>query len=368
MSRFSFRPQLETLEERSLPSGVLSISDVAHVNPINGQTAYVFTVSLSQPSKQPVSVKFATANGTATAAEGDYVPIAGTLNFTRGRTSATITVLVNGTNVAESDETFFVKLTGASHAAIGHGTGVGTIQEPIPSAANDSNSIYYYQTTSGNVLANDTDPAGGGLSVSTVNGSAANVGAAVQLGSGAVLTVNADGSYTYNPNGAFNSLPAGQSTTDSFTYTATDALGTRTNTATVTITIQHAVLTAVDDYISTDQLTPVSDNVLNNDIDPTGGGLTVTTVNGSAANVGSTIQLASGALLTIYANGSYTYDPNGAFGYLDGTGGTVTDSFTYTVTDSLGEQSNTATVTISIYDYYYYYYYGGYSGGDPYAP
>jgi VCBS repeat-containing protein len=362
MSRLLFRPRLETLEDRSLPSSVLSINDVAHVNHLSGQTAFVFTVSLSQPSHQRVSVRYATADGTATAAEGDYVPTAGTLNFARGQTAATITVQVNGTSVPEADESFLVRLSGASHATIGHGTGVGTIQEPVPTAANDGNSTYYYQTASGNVLANDADPAGGGLSVSTVNGSAANVGATVHLGSGAVLTVNADGSYTYNPNGAFNSLAAGQSATDSFTYTATDALGTRTNTATVTITVQHAVLTAVDDFTSTDQLTPVSDNMLANDIDPTGGGLTVNTVNGSAANVGGTIQLASGALLTVYANGSYTYDPNGAFGYLDGTGGMATDSFTYTVTDSLGEQSNTATVTISIYDYY-----GGGSGGGYYG-
>jgi VCBS repeat-containing protein len=339
MSRYSFRPQLETLEERSLPSGVLSINDVAHVNPISGQTAFVFTVSLSEPSKQPVSVKYSTADGTATAAERDYVRTAGTLDFARGKTAATITVLVNGTSVAEPDESFFVKLSNASHAIISRGTGDGTIQEPIPAAANDSNSTYYVLATSGNVLANDDDPAGGGLSVSTVNGSAANVGATVHLSSGAVLTVNADGSYSYDPNGAFNDLPAGPSATDSFTYTATDALGTRTNTATVTITVQHAVLTAVDDVNSTDQLTPVTDNVLTNDIDPTGRGLTVSTVNGSAANVGGTIQLTSGALLTIYANGSYTYDPNGAFGYLDGTGGTATDSFTYTVTDSLGEPS-----------------------------
>jgi VCBS repeat-containing protein len=352
---------LETLEERRLPSGVLSINDVAHVNPISGQTAFVFTVSLSERSKQPVSVRYSTANGTATAAEGDFVPTAGTLNFARNQTAATITVLVNATSVAESDETFFVTLSRASHATIGDGTGVGMIQEPIPTAVNDSNSTYYSQTVSGNVLTNDINPAGGGLSVSTVNGGTANVGATIQLSSGAVLTVNANGSYTYNPNGAFNSLPAGQSTTDSFTYTATDALGTRSNTATVTIAIQHAVLTAVDDNTSTDQLTPVSDNVLANDIDPTGGGLTVSTVNGSAANVGSTIQLASGALLTVYANGSYTYDPNGAFSYLDGTGGMATDSFTYTMTDSLGQQSNLATVTISIFDYYSYSY--GWGGG-----
>jgi VCBS repeat-containing protein len=360
MSRFSFRPQLEWIEERALPSGTLSINDVAQVNHIGGQAAFVFSVSLSQPSKQPVSVNYNTADGTATAAEGDYVPTAGTLNFTKGHSAQTITVLVNGASAAEPDESFFVKLTRASHATIADGTGVGTIQEPVPTAVNDSSSTYQYRTTSGNVLANDVDPAGGGLTVSTVNGTAANVGATIHLASGAMVTLNADGSYTYDPNGAFNYLASGQSATDSFTYTATDALGTRSNTATVTITIQHPVFTAVDDSNYTSQISPTFGTLLTNDIDPTGGGLTVSTVNGIAANFGAnfSVALASGASLTVYANGQYTYDPGWAFGYLDGTGGQATDSFTYTVTDSLGELSNTATVTIGIYDIYY-------TGGDP---
>jgi VCBS repeat-containing protein len=219
----------------------------------------------------------------------------------------------------------------------------------VPTAVNDDGgTIYQYQTASGNVLWNDLDPAGGGLRVGTVNGSAA-IGTQVRLPSGALLTVNPDGSYAYDPNGAFDSLPSGQSTTDSFTYTATDALGTRTNTATVNITILHPVLTANDDGNSTDEYTAVGGNVLANDVDPTGSGLTVTAVNGSPANVGTTIQLASGALLTVNPDGSYVYDPNGAFDYLAGTGGVATDTFTYTVTDSLGEQA-TATVYINIYD------------------
>src|SRR5262249_45167692 len=89
--RKSFRPQLETLEDRARPSGMLSINDVAHVNHIAGQTAFVFSVSLSQSSNQPVSVNYNTADGTATAAEGDYVPTAGTLNFTKGHSAQTIT-------------------------------------------------------------------------------------------------------------------------------------------------------------------------------------------------------------------------------------------------------------------------------------
>src|SRR5262249_37433393 len=91
MARLSFRPQLETTEEPALPSGKPSINDVAHVNHIGGQTAFVFSVSLSQPSNQPVSVNYNTADGTATAAEGDYVPTAGTLNFTKGHSAQSIT-------------------------------------------------------------------------------------------------------------------------------------------------------------------------------------------------------------------------------------------------------------------------------------
>jgi hypothetical protein len=89
------------------------------------------------------------------------------------------------------------------------------------------------------VLANDLDPDLVDIKiVSAVNGASANVGTQITLASGALLTVNANGSYVYNPIGvaAFQALGQGQTATDSFTYTMQDAGGLMSS-ATVTITI-----------------------------------------------------------------------------------------------------------------------------------
>lgn len=128
MSPRSFRPNLEALDGRVLLSGMpaLRISDVSLAEGNSGQTAFVFTVTLSQPSKQRVSVDFTTADGTATAGP-DYQAAAGTLTFGPGQTSKTITVLVNGDNDPERNEWFAVNLSGASHASLADATATGWI-------------------------------------------------------------------------------------------------------------------------------------------------------------------------------------------------------------------------------------------------
>ena len=102
------------------------------------------------------------------------------------------------------------------------------------------------------VLANDSDPNGGSLTVTAVDGSASRVGAETQLASGALVTLNEDGSYRYDPNGQFEALTDGESRTDSFTYTVRDEDGEQA-TASVVVTIEGendapvAVLTAPED-------------------------------------------------------------------------------------------------------------------------
>ena len=87
------------------------------------------------------------------------------------------------------------------------------------------------------VLANDTDVhAGATLSVTAVENSTASVGSAITLASGAKVTMQADGSYMVDTNGKYGSLAAGETVTESFSYTVSDdAGGSATGKATLTI-------------------------------------------------------------------------------------------------------------------------------------
>jgi hypothetical protein len=107
----------------------LSISDASALEHSDGSTFALFAVTLSAPSTQPVTVAYATADGTATAASGDYVAASGTLSFKAGATLRPILVRVNGDTRLEGDETFFVNLSAPSGASLGEGQGQATIKE-----------------------------------------------------------------------------------------------------------------------------------------------------------------------------------------------------------------------------------------------
>lgn len=108
---------------------------------------------------------------------------------------------------------------------------------------------------------------------------------------------------------------------------------------------------AEDDSLGTDEDTVLSANVLDDngngtDADPNGGPLTVTAVDGAVANVGAARVLASGALLTVNSDGSFDYDPRGAFDHL-ADGDTANETFSYEITDDTGK-TDTAIVTIAV--------------------
>ena len=110
-------------------SGMLSIGDALGPEGNTGTRPLVFRVTLSESSREPVSVRYRTQNETAQA-PADYEPAQGTLQFAPGETSKNVEVLIRGDRAVEPDEFFSVILFDPVNAAIAQpgGVGTGTIQ------------------------------------------------------------------------------------------------------------------------------------------------------------------------------------------------------------------------------------------------
>jgi hypothetical protein len=90
-------------------------------------------LSLSAVSSTPVSVNYATADGSATAGN-DYFALSGTVTFAPGQTSRTILLATNEEPVLDGNETFSVQLSNPTGGAtIATGTATVTIVDPTRS-------------------------------------------------------------------------------------------------------------------------------------------------------------------------------------------------------------------------------------------
>jgi uncharacterized delta-60 repeat protein len=237
-------------------------------------------------------------------------------------------------------------------------TGTGSDQYQVSATvADDDGGMSGAAVTT--ITVNNVDPVAAAHSISTDEDSAAapfNVLAGVSdqgtldthtaviasgtTAGGGTYTVAADGTATYDPNGAFESLADGEVALDSFSYTAVDDDGgTSTATVTVTITGVNDAPVAQDDVATTNEDSPISVAALgvlanDTDVDATDT-LSVVSVN-SLGTIG---------LVSVSPDGSFIYNPNGQFESL-AAGQTATDTFTYTISD--GTASSTATVTVTI--------------------
>jgi hypothetical protein len=185
---------------------------------------------------------------------------------------------------------------------------VNPVEDP-PVAANDIATTDEDTPVTISVLANDVDPDGDPLTVTTA------------MASNGTVTINADGTIGYMPNANFNG-------TDTITYTISDGNG-GASTATVTVTVKavNDPPLVVGDTASTDEDTPVTIPVLANDTDADGDPLTVTAATGANGTV------------TINADGTISYIPNANFNGID--------TITYTISDGNGGTA-TATVTVTV--------------------
>ncbi|HKP89926.1 MAG TPA: tandem-95 repeat protein [Thermoleophilaceae bacterium] len=291
---------------------------------------------------------------------GDYndstgvLTLSGPASVSDYRTALRSVAYENVSDAPTSSRTISVTATDSASATSSAATrGISiSASNDAPSAVGDTNTTDEDTVVSEpapGVLGNDTDADGVPPDTKTVtklNGSTTLTGTSTK---GAPVTINADGSYTYDPTGVaeFEALSGGDSASDSFTYTMRDTAGAESS-ATVSITVNGLSNPpdAVDDTFHTNGNTvlyagttrPVGQagrsidaSVLDNDTDPDTPTLTVTPITDGPTTLGGTF--------TIESDGDFTYTPPTG---VDG----VSDTFTYQVSD--GTTTDTAVVTIPL--------------------
>lgn len=119
-----------TNDDPSPPQPAITISSPRITEGNAGSTVASFVVSLSSSFVLPVTVSYATQDGTAGVA--DYLPARGRLEFAPGETTKTVNVMVLGDTVYENDETFGLRLFNPAYATIAQAVGTATILNDDP--------------------------------------------------------------------------------------------------------------------------------------------------------------------------------------------------------------------------------------------
>ncbi len=181
------------------------------------QTAVARPNPLGQSLRAPEAVAI-TATKTDTLlvdVDGDTSPDPGdTLRYS---------IIVANSGSTDALSTLFTDITDDTEVTV-----VGGSLRATPIGTNDTYNVigntHITHPAGTGVLANDVDPDGGSITASCAPCTTTN---------GGTVTLNADGSFTYNP-------PAGFTGTDSFTYTVTDNHGL-TDTGTVTFAVANRI-------------------------------------------------------------------------------------------------------------------------------
>lgn len=203
-----------TLSSSSVDENQPSGTDVGTLSTTDPDSGETFTYSFVSGSGDDDNAKFQIAGSTLqTDATFDH----------ETKSSYTVRVRTTDSGNATSEKAFTITVNNANDAP----------------TANDDTGTTDEDTTlnvpAPGVLGNDTDQdVGDTRTVSKLNGSTTLTGASAE---GATVTINADGSYTYNPGSVFQHLLTGQQDTDTFTYMAKDSGNLESDAATVTITI-----------------------------------------------------------------------------------------------------------------------------------
>ena len=134
-----------TLVEAPSAKGI----EVADAEATEGLDAQIlFRVTLGRAPSEPVTVSYATADGTAVAGE-DYEAASGTLTFATGETEQTVAVTIIDDAVEDSGETFRLVLSGPAGAELADAEATGTILNIDESVSEGSTDLPADTSTSG---------------------------------------------------------------------------------------------------------------------------------------------------------------------------------------------------------------------------
>lgn len=234
------------------------------------------------------------------------------------------TVVNNSSNITYTPTTGFIGVDTFTYT-INDGNGgtatatvTVTVENIPPQAQDDSVTVTGTEAVSINVLANDSDPDNGTLTVT-----------AITQPTNGTASINDNGSISYQANSGYQGA-------DSFTYTISDGDGGQ-STATVFVTVSDTITppigsepTAADDnfVIILMDVDDIDLDPLQNDFDANGSPLTITKISAPRRGVATINE--GGKSINFSISGS----------------GSVTERFTYTITN---EQGKTATGTINIH-------------------
>jgi VCBS repeat-containing protein len=315
----------------------------------NGQSLQVTDAGAGTGALEPVKSAGASLHGTY----GDLTLTAdGAYTYTPDVTNTAVKALTTGQTLTETYNYSISDGRGGTLASTLTITIDGTVENTPPVANADEAAMNNTDDpVTGNVLLNDTDANGQTLHVTGVPMSLEGGTIVGQYG---VLTLNADGSYSYAPDvtkTAVNGLVVGDKLTDTFNYSISDGYdGVSSSTLAITIngTVPNSEPVAVADEASmTNAEGSASGNVLANDTDVNGQTLQVVGV--PSGTSGESFVGAYGTL-TLRSDGAYTYTPDAENADVQGLVGdaSLTDTFDYSISDGHGgSASSTLAITIN---------------------
>ncbi|MDH2374123.1 VCBS domain-containing protein [Cobetia sp. 3AK] len=237
----------------------------------------------------------------------------------------------------------------ASNTLTGYLKVVDNNDDPVAVADADSTdegvALSTADTTS--LLDNDTDldTPTADFTITQVNGNTAGVGSAVSGSTGGSFTVNADGTWSFDPGADFDGLTDGESAVTTITYQVSDGEG-GVSTATVSVTVN-----GVDDIPT---LTPDTGNVTEDtnvsaDDELTTSGTLDAGTGGDTGEDKFSAETVTGTYgeLTVDADGNWTYSADNTQSVIQqlNLGATLTD--TLTVTNADGVTQTTVSITIT---------------------